>query len=169
MVFADEDVSNFTEYVQELLNKRAEEGQLLSELESNIYSLEERHLRYSPRNNIHDISNQPVSKQGEAVGPRDPKADEFIFSNSSTTLETALKLRRRRENLRMRRQERLRLSSTGADANLSAEASTSSDTDPEAQGIAAFEAAAKRDAELREQFKKDYERSHSDTAKETPA
>ncbi|PIO63104.1 hypothetical protein TELCIR_15312 [Teladorsagia circumcincta] len=122
------------------------------------------HCNRGRRSNDYSFTSGTAENDG---GGRIPSPDDFTFSNSSVTLKTALDLHSRTLELRKRREERARRLSVEA-PSANEDDPDSSDTDPELCGIAAFEAAAKRDAELREQFKKEYESSHSEKSENSP-
>nr|CDJ82808.1 unnamed protein product [Haemonchus contortus] len=142
----------FMEFVYDLFSLRNKLSKELYALEHNLYKTERRHLSDVQDDRDAQGNCTPEQKSCSLT----PSHVDYTFSHSSVTMKTALDLRLRRFTVRMRREER--------ESRLRAEASTadgddadSSDTDPEMVGLAAFEAAAKRDAELRERFRREHD------------
>ncbi|VDO04161.1 unnamed protein product [Haemonchus placei] len=145
----------FMEFVYDLFSLRNKLSKELFALEHNLYKTERRHL--SDVQEDRDAQGNRTPEQNSCC--RTPLHVDYTFSHSSVTMKTALDLRLRKFTVRMRREEReSRLQADASPAD--GDDSDCSDTDPEMEGLAAFEAAAKRDAELRERFKKEHE-SHS--------
>ncbi|XGW06163.1 hypothetical protein V3C99_016465 [Haemonchus contortus] len=142
----------FMEFVCDLFSLRNKLSKELYALEHNLYKTEKRHLS----NLQEDRDDQGNRTPEQKSCCRTPSQVDYTFSHSSVTMKTALDLRLRRFTVRMRREEReSRLQAEASPAD--GDDSDSSDTDPEMEGLAAFEAAAKRDAELRERFRREHE------------
>ncbi|WKY01913.1 hypothetical protein Q1695_015711 [Nippostrongylus brasiliensis] len=144
---------SFIDSLYKLLDERQQEALVVYSLETTIYNKEQSIYR----------TERKGKKEGKGrswhgrckVEHDEPLSVDFVLSKSSTTVSKAIYLRKITERMKTRRQLRLRLTS-----DLQSEADShkheSSDTDPETQGLAGFEAAAERDAELRKRFKMEY-------------